>query len=300
MASRRSLTRYAWLSITAAVVTIGLKTLAYLLTGSVGLLSDAAESFVNLAGAIMALGMLTVAARPPDDEHHFGHDKAEYFASGVEGTLILGAALVIAAAAVGRLLKPAPLEQAGLGLVACAVASAVNLGVARVLLDVGRKFESVTLEADARHLMTDVWTSIGVIVGVGLVALTGWTMLDPIVALAVAANIVRTGLRLMNRSVLGLLDTALPAAEQHSVERILERYQGQGVRFHAVRTRQAAARRFVSMHVLVPGGWTVLQGHALLEQVEREVRGSLQNCTVMTHLEPIEDPASFDDVGLDR
>jgi len=300
MPDRRSLTRYAWLSIAAAVATISLKALAYWLTGSVGLLSDAVESFVNLAGATVALAMLTVAARPPDEDHHYGHDKAEYIASGVEGTLVLGAALAIAVAAVGRLLHPQPLQQAGIGLLACAAASAINFGVARTLLDVGRRFESITLEADARHLLTDVWTSIGVIGGVALVALTGWTPLDPIVALAVAANIVYTGLRLMHRSVLGLLDTALPVADRDTVERILQRHRDRGVQFHAVRTRQAAARRFISMHVLVPGGWTVQQGHALLEQVESEIRGALRNCTVETHLEPIEDPTSFSDVGLDR
>jgi cation diffusion facilitator family transporter len=274
--------------------------LAYALTGSIGLLSDAIESFVNLAAASVALTMLTIAARPPDDEHHYGHDKAEYFASGVEGTLILGASIAIAAAAISRLLHPQPLQDAGLGLLISALASAVNFGVARILLRVGKKYESITLEADAHHLFTDVWTSVGVIAGVGAVALTGWTPLDPIVALVVAANIVYAGLRLMRRSVLGLLDTALPAAESVAVERILARYRGQGVQFHAVRTRQAAARRFVTMHVLVPGDWTVQRGHTLLENVEEEIRAALPNANVFTHLEPVEDPVSFDDVGLDR
>jgi len=300
MPNRRALTRYAWLSIAAAVVTIALKGLAYALTGSIGLLSDAIESFVNLAAASVALTMLTIAARPPDDEHHYGHDKAEYFASGVEGTLILGASIAIAAAAISRLLHPQPLQDAGIGLLISALASAVNFGVASTLLRVGKKYDSITLEADAHHLFTDVWTSVGVIAGVGAVALTGWTRLDPIVALVVAANIVYTGMRLMRRSVLGLLDTALPAAESVAVERILARYRGQGVQFHAVRTRQAAARRFVTMHVLVPGDWTVQHGHALLENVEQEIRAALPNANVFTHLEPVEDPVSFDDVGLDR
>jgi len=297
---RRSLTRYAWLSIAAAIATITLKGAAYALTGSVGLLSDAVESLVNLAAAVVALAMLTVAARPPDDEHQHGHDKAEYFSSGVEGTLIVAAAVGIAAAAVGRLLHPRALESAGLGLAVSAVGSVVNFVVARVLRSVGRKYDSITLEADARHLMTDVWTSVGVIAGVGLVALTGWRRLDPVVALAVAANIVWTGQRLVRRSVLGLLDTALVPEEGDAVSRIVERYRAQGVEFHAIRSRQAAARRFVSMHVLVPGDWTVQRGHQLLEQVEEEIRAAVPNCSVLTHLEPIDDPSSFDDIGLDR
>lgn len=301
MEDRTRLRRYAWLSMGAAVVTIVLKGLAYALTGSIGLLSDAIESFVNLAGAAMALTMLTIAARPPDDEHQWGHAKAEYFASGVEGTLILGAAIAIGGAAVQRLLHPQPLQQAGVGLLVSATASLLNYLVARTLLRVGRRYESITLEADAHHLMTDVWTSVGVIAGVGAVAATGWTVLDPLVAIAVALNIVYTGLRLVRRSALGLLDTALPVAEAAVLDAILARYRGEEpVAFHAIRTRQAAARRFVTMHVLVPGEWTVQRGHALLERIEQEVRGTLPNATVLTHLEPVEDPASFDDQGLDR
>jgi cation diffusion facilitator family transporter len=300
MTDRRSLKKYAWLSIGAAITTITLKGAAYALTGSVGLLSDAIESIVNLVGATVALAMLTVAAQPPDDEHHWGHDKAEYFASGVEGALILAAAVSIAIAAVVRLLNPQPLEKAGLGLLVSALASVVNFVVSRILLDVGRRFDSITLEADARHLMTDVWTSIGVIGGVGLVALTGWSRLDPIVALLVAANIVYTGWRLVQRSVLGLLDTALPVAEAADVERILAGYRAQGMEFHAVRSRQAAARRFVTMHVLVPGDWTVYHGHEMLERIEHEILGCVPNCSVLTHLEPVEDPRSFDDIELDR
>jgi len=300
MATRQSLTRYAWLSIAAAIATISLKGTAYALTGSVGLLSDAVEALVNLAAAVVALAMLTVAARPPDDEHQHGHDKAEYFASGVEGTLILLAAIGIAAAAVSRLVHPRALEQAGLGLVVAAAGSAINFAVARVLFDVGRRFDSITLESDARHLMTDVWTSAGVLVGVAAVALTGWQRLDPLVALVVAANIVYTGQRLVRRSVLGLLDTALPVQEGDAVARIIAAYRSQGVEFHAIRSRQAGSRRFISMHVLVPGEWSVHRGHQLLEQLEREIRGALPNCSVLTHLEPLEDPVSFDDIGLDR
>jgi cation diffusion facilitator family transporter len=300
MTDRRSLKKYAWLSIGAAITTITLKSVAYALTGSVGLLSDAIESVVNLVGATVALAMLTVAAQPPDDEHPHGHDKAEYFASGVEGALIVAAAISIAIASVSRLLHPQPIEQVGLGLLVSTLASVINFVVARKLLDVGKRFDSITLEADARHLMTDVWTSVGVIGGVGLVVLTGWTRLDPIVALLVAANIVYTGGRLVQRSVLGLLDTALAPGEGEAVERILASYRAQGLEFHAVRSRQSAARRFVSMHVLVPGDWTVHRGHELLERIEHEILECLPNCTVLTHLEPIEDPKSFDDIDLDR
>jgi cation diffusion facilitator family transporter len=300
MPDRHLLTRYAWLSIAAAVATISLKGTAYFLTGSVGLLSDAVESLVNLAAALLALAMLTVAAHPPDEEHQHGHDKAEYFSSGVEGTLIAAAAVAIAAAGVVRLLHPQPLQKAGLGLAVSAVGSVINLVVARVLFTIGRRYESITLEADARHLMADVWTSAGVITGVAVVALTGWQRLDPIVALLVAVNIARTGIELVRRSVQGLLDVALPASEGEAVGRIVAKYRAQGLEFHAIRSRQAAARRFVSMHVLVPGDWTVHHGHQLLEEIEQELRGALPNCSVLTHLEPVEDPSSFADIGLDR
>jgi cation diffusion facilitator family transporter len=297
---RASLARFAWLSIAAALVTMAMKTVAYLLTGSVGLLSDAVESTVNLVGGVMALAMLKVAARPADEDHEFGHAKAEYFSSGVEGSLILVAAASIAVAAVRRLLAPQPLEQVGLGLAVSVGASLVNLGVALVLLRVGRRRRSITLEANAHHLLTDVWTSVGVLAGVGAVAWTGWQRLDPLVALAVAANIVFTGVSIVRRSALGLMDTALPAEEVSRVRAVLQAYEREGVAFHALRTRQAGARSFVSTHVLVPGSWTVQRGHDLLERVEKDVRDALPDATVFTHLEPLEDPASFDDQGLER
>jgi len=294
------LTRFAWLSIGAALLTIGLKTLAYFLTGSVGLLSDALESLVNLAGAIIALAMLTVAARPADEDHAYGHSKAEYFSSGVEGTLILVAAASIGYTAIQRLFDPKPLEQVGLGLGVSVAASLINLGVALILLRAGRRHHSITLEANARHLLTDVWTSVGVLSGVGVVALTGWTILDPLIALAVAANIVWSGGRIVWASVLGLMDTALPAEELATVQSVLERYRQPDLQIHALRTRQSGARRFVSFHVLVPGHWTVQHGHKLLEQIEAEVRGALPNTTVFTHLESLDDPISWEDQGLDR
>jgi len=294
------LRRFAFLSIAAAVVTIGMKAVAWRLTGSVGLLSDALESLVNLVAAVITLFMLIVAARPPDEDHAYGHEKAEYFASGAEGALILLAAVGIGWTAVGRLLAPRPLEQVGWGVLVSAAASAVNFGVARVLLRAGKRHHSIALEADAHHLMTDVWTTAGVLGAVGLVAATGWIILDPIIALAVAAQIVWTGVNLLRRSAAGLLDTALSPEEQALVREVLARHEGPELQFHAVRTRQAASRRFVSMHVLVPGGWTVRRGHELVEQIEAEVRAVIPNAAVFTHLEAIEDPASFRDQEFNR
>ncbi len=297
---RSSLTRFAWLSIGAAVVTIALKTGAYLLTGSVGLLSDALESSVNLVGALMGLAMLTIAARPADEVHAYGHDKAEYFSSGVTGALILAAAVSIGVAAVQRLLSPRPLEQLGVGLLISAVAALVNLAVALVLLRAGRRHRSVTLESDARHLLTDVWTSVGVVVGVGAVAITGWVKLDPIVAIAVALNIVWAGVRIVRTSVRGLMDTALPPDSQDIIQRILDAYKQDGVEYHALRTRRSGARQFVSLHVMVPGAWTVARGHRLVERIESDLCRDLQNAAVLTHLESIDDPASWDDGAPDR
>lgn len=295
-----NLTRFAWLSIGAAVATIGLKTAAFFVTDSVGLLSDALESLVNLAGAIMALSMLAIAARPADDDHTYGHSKAEYFSSGAEGSLIVAAAIGIAIAAINRLITPKPLEALGLGLLISGAASAINLVVALLIARAGRRHRSITLEANASHLMTDVWTSVGVLVGVGAVKVTGWQWLDPVVALVMAANITVTGWRIVRRSILGLMDTALPTEDLAVVRRIQEQYQAKGAQFHALRTRQAGARRFVSMHVLVPGHWTVQQGHELLEQIEEDIRKAMPGTTVFTHLEPIEDPASWEDAALER
>lgn len=297
---RKFLTRFAWLSIGAAVLTIGLKTIAYLLTGSVGLLSDALESLVNLAGALMALAMLTIAARPADEDHAYGHSKAEYFSSGVEGTLILIAAVSIILAAIPRMITPKPLEQVGLGLGVSVGASLINLITALILLQAGKNHESITLEANARHLLTDVWTSVGVLAGVGMVALTGWQRLDPIVAFIVAGNIIWSGIRIVRKSALGLMDTALPAEEQEILRKALEPYTQKGVQYHALRTRQSGSRRFASLHVLVPDTWTVKRGHRLLEDIEAEIRRALPSITVFTHLEPLNDPASWEDTTLDR
>jgi len=301
MQNRSSLTKFAWLSIGAAVATIALKSGAYVLTNSIGLLSDAIESLVNLAGAIMALIMLTIAARPADDDHVYGHSKAEYFASVTEGILILGAAIGIMIAAVQRLTDPHSLEQLGIGLAVSIAASVINFTVARVLLNQGRKRNSITLEADAHHLMTDVWTSVGVIGGVAVAGFTGWNILDPIVAILVALNIIWTGIQLVKRSVSGLMDEALPESDQQKIRDVMVKYREKGVDFHALRTRQAAARRFMSVHILVPGEWTVHDAHHVAEDFENDIRKTLGDViTVFTHLEPVEDELSMEDMYLDR
>ena len=295
-----SLKRYAWLSIAAALVTILLKGWAWWLTGSVGLLSDALESFVNLAGAMMALAMLSLAVLPADDNHAHGHGKAEYFSSAFEGFLILVAAASIAYAAIERLLNPQPIEAVGIGLAVSVVASVVNLAVSRILMQVGEKFRSITLEADARHLLADVWTSVGVIAGVGLVWVTGWLWLDPAIAILVAMNIVWTGWQLLQRSTAGLMDASLPEEELKAIERVLDSYRQQGLEFHALRTRQAGTRAFITLHVLVPGAWTVQHAHDWSERIEAEVRQAVPHAHITTHLEPKEDPVSMADQELDR
>jgi cation diffusion facilitator family transporter len=290
----------ATLSIAAALSTILLKGIAWKLTDSVGLLSDAVESFVNLAGALMALGMLSVAGRPADESHAYGHTKAEYFSSAFEGFLILGAAVWIAVEAIERLHNARPVQAAPIGLGVAVLATIVNFVTARILMTVGHRFRSITLEADAHHLLTDVWTSIGVIVGVALVWLTGWLWLDPTIALLVAINIVWTGWRLMHRSAAGLMDASLPISELKQVEAILVSYRQKGLEFHALRTRQAGARTFITLHVLVPGAWTIQQGHDWSERIEADLRRALPGVHVTTHLEPREDPVSMEDQELDR
>jgi cation diffusion facilitator family transporter len=300
MQSAKNLTRYAWLSIGAAVLTISLKLGAYWLTNSVGLLSDALESVVNLVTAIVALVALSIATRPADEEFAFGYSKVEFFSSGFEGGMIMVAAGAIAATAIPRLIHPQPLEKVGLGLGISVVASLINLGVSRILAQAGRRYGSITLEADAAHLMTDVWTTAGVIAGVALVAITGWQRLDALIALAVAVNIVVTGFRLLRRSALGLMDATLPAADVEMIESVLQPHQAQGISFHAVRTRTAAARGFVSMHVLVPGDWSVRHAHEVAERIEDELRAKLPQIAIFTHVEPLGDPLSMQDKQIEQ
>lgn len=295
---RPSARSYAVLSIGAAVLTIALKFGAYSLTGSVGLLSDAFESIVNLVAAIGAFWALSYAAKPPDEKHTFGHSKAEYFSSALEGFLILVAAGSIAVAAVDRLFHPQPIEQAGLGLALALLATAINGGVSWILLQASRRLRSITLRADAYHLLTDVWTSVGVVLGIGLVSVTGWFVLDPIVALLVAANIVWTGWKLLGETGSGLLDGAIPDDEQKAIALIMSEYKTQGIQFHALRTRVAGSRSFVSFHVLVPGAWTVQRGHDVCEIIEQAIALALPGTNITTHLEPSEDPISWNDDKL--
>ncbi len=291
---------YALLSVATALVTITLKLLAWRMTGSVGLLSDAIESFVNLLAALVAFWALTVAKKPADPEHAFGHTKAEYLAGGFEGMAIIAAAAAIGATAIERFFHPQPLTGIGAGIGVSVVASAVNGATAFVLLRAGRRLNSITLRADAWHLLTDVWTSAGVLVGVALVWATGWLVLDPVVALLVAVNIVWTGMKLLRETGHGLLDRALNEEDQKKIDAILDGFRSRGVEFHEVKTRAAGPRQFVQMHVLVPGGWSVQKGHDLLEEVEKEIVAVLPGASVITHLEPLEDPASWNDGGLER
>lgn len=290
------LRKFAWLSIVTAILTIVLKTGAWAMTGSVGLLSDAAESTVNLVAAVVALIALTVAARPATERFLYGRAKAEYFSAAVEGLMIFVAAAVIMVTAVERFVNPRPLENLGIGLVIVVIASVLNGGVALVLLRAGRAHNSITLRADGKHLMTDVVTSAGVLVGVGLVALTGWERLDALVAFAVGINIIITGISLLTESVSGLLDKALPDEDHEIITEILRRRTDETVTFHGLQTREAGQERFMSVHVLVPDEWTVKQGHDYIEELEGELKGCLPGLTLLTHLEPISDPASYDDI----
>ncbi len=290
---------WAWLSIAAALTTIALKSGAYLLTGSVGLLSDALESLVNLVAAVLALVALTIAARPADDSHHFGHGKVEYFSAGAEGLMILVAAVLIIVSAVQRLINPQPLEDLGIGLAITVLATVINGVVGWLVLRAGRRHRSSTLVADGKHLLTDVWTSVGVVIGVGLVAVTGWVPLDSLVAIGVALNILWTGWGLVRHAMDGLMDHSLPSSDVAKVTtalRTVRHSHASGeVDFHAIQTRESGRERFVSMHVLVPGTWTVSQGHDLLEQVEEVIVRELPGAQVHTHLEPREDPRSYGD-----
>ncbi len=297
----RSLALWAWLSIAAALATIALKFWAYLLTGSVGLLSDALESVVNLVAAIVAVIALSIASRPADSNHHYGHGKVEYFSAGIEGLMIFVAAMVIVYSAVERLLHPQALDAVGVGLLITLIATAINAAVGWLILRAGRRHRSITLVADGKHLLTDVWTSIGVVIGVGLVALTGWLPLDSIVAIAVGLNILWTGFTLVRNSVHGLMDRALNTADEARVIEVVNSFVAEyppgQLAFHALQTRESGQQRFVSLHVLVPGQWTVATGHDLVERVESAIALALPGAHIQTHLEPREDTRSYDDVG---
>ncbi|MBB0969374.1 cation transporter [Dietzia aerolata] len=294
-----TLKKFAWLSVATAVVTIVLKMAAWYVTGSVGLLSDAAESVVNLVAALIAVGAVTVAERPADDDHQYGHSKAEYFSAGVEGAMIFIAAAFILVVSIERIINPAPLESMGLGLAISVVATAINAAVGVALIRAGTKHRSPTLKADGKHLMTDVITTIGVVVGLSLAWLTGWEILDPLVAIGVGVNILFIGYKLVHESGMGLMDATLPEPDNQVIEEVLERHREPGrVDFHELRTRESGKWRFVEFHALVPGEWTVDRGHELVEKVEQAIHAALPSCHITSHLEPIEDERAYNDVHL--
>ena len=283
------------LPIGAALLTLGLKFWAYAVTGSVAVLSDAAESFINLLAAVMALVALEIAARPADATHPYGHEKAEYFSSGVEGVLILAAAVGISVEAWGRLWAPTELGALPLGLGVAAAAGLANFGVARVLLALARRHESITLEAHAKHLLTDVWTTAGVLVGLGAVWWTDWAWLDPAIAVLVALNIVVSGSRLVARSMRGLMDYTLPGGEVQRIEEILTAYAERGATYHQLRTRRSGTQRFIDFHLLVPGERSVQVTHDLCEEIEADIREQLGDASITIHVEPWEDPVAWQD-----
>ncbi len=307
----KSLMLYGWLSIFAALSTIALKSYAYFLTDSVGLLSDALESIINLVAAVIMLVVLYIAAKPPDDKHPYGHEKIEYFSSGAEGVMILLAAVSIMMTAWDRLQHPQSLQQLDIGIAISIFASIINLIVALILMRAGKKNHSITLESDGKHLMTDVWTTAGILLGIGIIliansfeeslaiaerfGLNGWEILDPIIAMFVALNIVWTGFQLLHRTFSGLMDAALIPTEQAKIIHVLEQFVVlNGIAYHAFRTRYSGARRFMSVHILVPGNWSVQQGHDLVELIEQRIIEIFDNIDIDTHLEPIEDPVSWE------
>jgi len=288
---------YLKLSVATAVATIALKTGAWWLTDSVSLLSDAMESLVNLAGAMFALAMVTIAAQPPDDDHPYGHHKAEYFSSGFEGVLIIAAAMGIVWAAVERWLNPQPLQALGLGLGLSIVSSAMNGGLAWGMLRTARQHRSMALEADARHLFTDVWTSVGVVVGLIAVTLTGWQWLDPLAAILVAVNIVREGVSLISRSTDGLMDRALEHEDLAIIDEVLAGFiHPNTIRFDHVVTRRAGARRFIDMHMHMPAGWTLQRAAALRADVEQALMSAVPGLRASIQLLPMDVESHFDDV----
>ncbi len=309
-AKQKSLISYGWLSLAAAISTIFLKSYAYWITNSVGFLSEALESLINLVAAVIMLAVLSIASRPPDQNHAYGHEKIEYFSSGAEGIMILLAAFSISWTAWTRLNALQPLQQLDIGIAVSVFASLINLFVAKILIGVGKRRHSITLESDGKHLMTDVWTTVGVLIGIATISvanhfetsmaiarklgLNGWEILDPIIAFLVAINIVRAGLQLIRRTVAGLMDAALSTEEQAAIITILEQFvESDKITYHALRTRYAGARRFMSVHVLVPGSWSVQQGHDLVESIELKIMSLFDNIDIDTHLEPIEDLASW-------
>lgn len=295
---KKSIASIVWFSIIASILTISIKSLAYYFTGSVGFLSDAMESFINLAAGIVAFAMLTIASRPPDKEHPFGHDKAEYFSSLIEGVLIVLAALGIIYTAVNRIYNPQPLEELNIGMALSIFATLINFVTARILMYYSKKHNSITLEADSHHLMADVWTTIGIILGILLVKITDWQILDPVMAIIVAISIIYTGAKLIIRSSNGLMDKKLDDKELIIIKQILERYKVIGFDYHALYTRQAASKKFITFHLLIPDDLSINKAHEYSKIIEREITIEFPNTDILIHLEPLNDPDSLDDLLL--
>ena len=295
---QKSIAHIVWLSIIASVLTISIKSAAYFVTGSVGFMSDAMESFINLIAGIIAFISLTIAARPADTKHPFGHNKAEYFSSIIEGTLIVLAAIGIIYTGINRIYHPQPLDELNLGMALSVLATIINLVTSRILLHYGKKHNSITLEADAHHLMTDVWTTVGIIIGIFLVKITHWQILDPIMAIAVGISIIYTGSKLVIRSTDGLMDSKISEKDLIQIRQILNRHQADGIEYHALYTRQAASKRFISFHLLFPGDYTVYQAHEVTKLIETDIAIEFPHTDVFIHIEPLNDQDSFDDILL--
>lgn len=292
----KSLAPIMWFSIVASILTITIKSGAYYTTGSVGFLSDAMESFINLIAGVVAFISLTIAAQPADKKHPFGHDKAEYFSSLIEGLLIILAAIGIAYTAIHRMYHPQPLQELNIGMALSIFATLINLATARILLYYARKHNSITIEADAHHLMTDVWTTVGIVVGIFLVKLTNWQILDPIMALLVASSILYTGVRLVSRSTDGLMDKKISERNLILIVEVLDRHKAKGLDYHALYTRQASSKNFITFHLLFAGDTTVHQAHEVTKEIEEEILEKVPNSNIFIHLEPMNDPDAYDDV----
>ncbi|MCX6731295.1 MAG: cation diffusion facilitator family transporter [Candidatus Roizmanbacteria bacterium] len=297
---RFSSSKLAGVSIAASICTITLKLLAFFLTNSVSLLSDALESFVNLIAATITFFMVRLSLKPADETHPYGHGKAEYISSVAEGFFIIVAAGAIIFTAVQRLLNPISLDKPGLGLLFSIVASLINLGVGLVLIKNGKKRHSLALEADGHHLMTDVYTTAGVLVGLIIVYATRLYILDPIIAIIVGLNIISAGFSIMQKSLSGFMDSSIDKEYLDFVKSTFAEYKSQKIEFHGMRTRQSGSRKFISFHMLVPGAWSVTQAHSLAEEVEKKIRTSIPQVTITIHIEPLEDPVSWEDTELDR
>ena len=291
---KKSLIAYTYLSIFTALLTISLKLIAYLLTQSVGLLSDAIESLVNLMAAIIAFLTIRLAEKPADKKHPYGHSKAEYFSSTAEGFFIFSAALAIIFSAVNRIIYPKMIEQVSIGLLISAAATLINFLVGKKLISVGKKYQSITLEADGRHLLTDVWTSAGVIAAVFLVDKTKILVLDPLVAIFVALNILLTGANLIRRSLSGFMDEALDKNDLLKVDKIFQKYQKKGLVFHAIKSRQSGQKKFLSFHALFPKSYSIKKAHDLVDKIEKELKRKVLNLQIESHMEPKDDKRSFE------